>query len=248
LRHFEPEVFGAVASRWRGWAINAQAEPLTVIRAREIIFERVPSSFRLIEPVHVPDPLQIVSALGSHEIDDMAIGFDVTSRPFLGPTIPFSVPGKPIAVWFRAPFDQDGRAEMFRVARPGPKIDIELTGDDLLQREYFLGALLIDIRAQHQAYVRQLAEGTNPSAHFRGKSARLEPVVGEINPRGLFAEHLFITRDIGLRHVVFGRVVVVGPDSIPVESVIKFAVGGFRNCLRMSLRDEKRRQKKSTEY
>ena len=50
----------------RKWTIRAQRHPIAVCFSRVIIFESIPFRFRLVEPVDVPDPMQIVGAFGTH--------------------------------------------------------------------------------------------------------------------------------------------------------------------------------------
>src|SRR5207302_5983049 len=102
---------------------------------------------------------------------------------FAGAAVPFSVPGKPVPVRFRSPFDQNWRGERFRVACPGAKIDIKLAGYDLLQSKFSFGMSLVDIGAQHQPDVGDFAELADPIAGLDRKLLRFEPIVGKINPR-----------------------------------------------------------------
>ena len=53
----------------------------------------------------------------------------------------------------------------------------------------------------------------------------------KINPSGLFAERLLITCDILRPNIVLGRVVFVGPDTVPVKSVIEFSGRRWRDRL-----------------
>src|SRR5438876_3895276 len=154
LTHFELEAYRAFTSCRRGRAVGAERDPIAIIFARKIIFEPVPAFFRLIEPVDVPDPLQIIRAFRAHKVDYVPISSDVTRRALDCATIPFSVPAEPIPVWFSPPLDQNGRAEVLRVMRPGAKVDIEVAGNDFLQAELLFRVPLIDIGAKHQAYVR----------------------------------------------------------------------------------------------
>src|SRR5436190_19034336 len=52
-----------------------------------------------------------------------------------------------------------------------------------------------------------------------------------MNPSGLFADCLLITRDVLGRNIVLGRVVFVGPDTVPVKSVIEFSGRRWRDRL-----------------
>src|ERR1700730_15298579 len=90
--HFEFKTFRAVAGQQRGWSVSAEREPVAVIFAGKIILERVPFSFRLVPPVHLPDPGQIIRTLTSHEIDNVTVGRDVTLWSFDCTAVPFAVP------------------------------------------------------------------------------------------------------------------------------------------------------------
>src|SRR6266545_4919841 len=93
---------------------------------------------------------------------------DVTFRSFNCAAVPFSIPTEPVSVRFRPPLDQNRRRKNFCVARPRAKIDIELTGDNFLERKLFLAMTLIDIRSQHQAHIWNFPEIADPTAH-RGR-------------------------------------------------------------------------------
>src|SRR6266446_8212478 len=101
--HFELETFGSVRRQRRRWSVSAERDPVAITLAGEIIFERVPFSFWLIKPVHMPDPGQIVRAFRAHKIDDVPVSRDVTLRTFARAAIPFVVPTKPIPVRFGSP-------------------------------------------------------------------------------------------------------------------------------------------------
>src|SRR6266487_1775402 len=131
----EAQAFCSIARHRCNWPVGAERDPVAIAFAWEIIFETVPFSLRLIEPVHVPDPLQVVGPFRAHEIDNMAIRRDVASRAFSGTTVPFAVPTKPFPVWFHSPFDQNRRAKIFRIPGPDAKIEIELASDDFLKRK-----------------------------------------------------------------------------------------------------------------
>src|SRR5438552_7930607 len=105
LAHFELEAFRAVTSCRRGRSVGTERDPIAIIFARKIILEPVPAFLRLIEPVDVPDPLQIIRAFRAHKIDYVSISTDVTRRTLDCATIPFPVPAEPIPVWFSPPLD-----------------------------------------------------------------------------------------------------------------------------------------------
>src|SRR6266404_2218987 len=130
--NFEAKTFETFVRSRRKWAVSAECDPVAIIFAWKIIFESIPFRFRLVVPIDVPDPLQIVRAFRAHKIDNVPMGGDVTCWSILCATIPLAVPGKPIPVWFSPPLDQNGRAEILRLMRPGAKIDIEVTGNDFL--------------------------------------------------------------------------------------------------------------------
>src|SRR6266571_5566653 len=165
VAHFESKTFRSIASCRRCWSVSAERHPIAIIFSRKIILKPVPFSLRLIEPVHMPDPLQIIRALSAHEIDNVPVGRDVPRWSILCPTVPFPIPAKPVSIRFRPPLDQNRRAESFGVARPGAKIDIEISSDNLAQRKGFLRMPLIDIRTQHQPDIRNFLAISNPAAH-----------------------------------------------------------------------------------
>src|SRR6267378_6699159 len=80
---------------------------------------------------------------------------------------------------------------------------------------------LVDVGSQHQTDIRNLFETPDPATDRPWKFAGLKPVVGEINPGGLFADSFFIMPDIFRRDIVFGRIVLIGPNAAPIESVVE---------------------------
>ena len=94
----------------------------------------------------MPDPLQIIRAFGAHEIDNMPVSRDVPRWSFLCPTVPFPIPAEPVSIRLCAPLNQNGRPEILRLARPGAKIDIEISSDNFAERKRLLRMSLIDIR------------------------------------------------------------------------------------------------------
>src|SRR6266567_2732831 len=80
---------------------------------------------------------------------------------------------------------------------------------------------LIDVGSQHQTDIRNLFEIPDPAAHRAWKFAGLEPVVGEINPGGLFADCLLVMRSIGRRDIMLSRIVFIGSNAAPIESVVE---------------------------
>src|SRR6266568_4357482 len=129
----------------------------------------------------------------------MPIGRDVASWARASAAVPASVPAKPFPVRLGPPFNQNGRSEDF------------------------LRVLLIDIGTQHQTDIRSFPKVADPGAHRPGKFARLEPVIGEINPSRLFANRLFVTRDIFRRDIMLGWIVFIGANAVPIKAVIKFS-------------------------
>ena len=99
--------------------------------------------------------------------------------------------------------------------------------------------LLIDIGTQHQTDIRSFPKVADPGAHRPGKFARLEPVIGEINPSRLFANRLFVTRDIFRRDIMLGWIVFIGANAVPIKAVIKFSA--WRRSDTCSLRVQSRR-------
>src|SRR6266513_246102 len=80
--------------------------------ARKIIFEGVPLLLRLIQPVHVPDPLQVVRAFRPHQINDATVCGNIFRWSNLDATVPFAIPTKPFSVRLRSPLDQDRAPEI----------------------------------------------------------------------------------------------------------------------------------------
>src|SRR6266403_4853121 len=144
--NFKPERLEPLVGARCKRAISAERYPVAIILARKIIFEGIPFCFRVVVPIHMPDPGQIVRAFRTHEIDNVPVSGDVTLRSLARAAVPFSVPTEPIAIRFRPPFNQNRRSEPLGVTRPRAKIDIELTGNDFLERKCFLAVTLIDIR------------------------------------------------------------------------------------------------------
>ena len=116
---------GAIGGHGSGWSVGAESDPVAVVLSWKIILEAIPLFLWLIEPAHVPDPLQIIGVLGAHQIDNMPVGRDVARWSFACPSVPFAVPAKPVSVRLRPPFDQNGRREALSILRPGSKIDVE---------------------------------------------------------------------------------------------------------------------------
>src|ERR1700730_1134445 len=111
--NFEAKTFETFVRSRRKWAVSAECDPVAIIFAGKIIFERIPFRFRLVVPIDVPDPLQILRAFRPHKIDYVPISSDVTRGTLDCATIPFPVPAEPIPVWFSPPLDQNGGAELF---------------------------------------------------------------------------------------------------------------------------------------
>src|SRR6266699_2969609 len=105
ILHLKRETLYSIAGSWGGWSIGAERDPIAILISGKIILELVPLFLRFLEPVHVPDPLQIICALGAHQIDNMPVSRDVARRTFLCATVPFTVPAKPVSVWFGPPLN-----------------------------------------------------------------------------------------------------------------------------------------------
>src|ERR1700676_3496032 len=118
--NFEAKTFETFVRSRRKWAVSAECDPVAIIFAGKIIFERIPFRFRLVVPIDVPDPLQILRAFRAHKIDNVSVGSDVTCWSVPCATIPLAVPGKPISVRFGSPLDQNGGAELFGFGCPRP--------------------------------------------------------------------------------------------------------------------------------
>src|ERR1700731_3119678 len=116
--NFEAKTFETFVRSRRKWAVSAECDPVAIIFAWKIILESIPFRFRLVVPIDVPDPLQIVRAFRAHEIDNVLVNRDVTLWSFLCAAIPFSVPTKPIAVRLGPPLHQNRRSKCFCVPRP----------------------------------------------------------------------------------------------------------------------------------
>src|SRR5260370_19177711 len=101
----KPERLEPLVGARRKRAISAERYPVAIILARKIIFERIPFCFRVVVPIHMPDPGQIVRAFRTHQIDNVPVSRDVTLRSFDCAAIPFSVPTKPGPVRFGPPLD-----------------------------------------------------------------------------------------------------------------------------------------------
>src|SRR5439155_20467773 len=82
---------------------------------------------------------------------------------------------------------------------------------------------------KHQSYVRNFLETTDPVAHRSWKFPGLKPVVREIDPRGLFANGLLVSRNIVRRNVVLSWIVLVSSNAAPIKALITFSRGRSRN-------------------
>src|SRR6266404_2271712 len=110
----EAQAFCSVPRHRCNWPVGAQCDPIAIVFPGEIIFERVPFPLWLIEPVYVPDPLQIVRAFRAYQIDNVPICRDVAPWARAGAAIPFAVPAKPFPIRFGPPLYQNGRSEALR--------------------------------------------------------------------------------------------------------------------------------------
>src|SRR4029077_13006782 len=113
-----------------------------------------------------------------------------------------------------------------------------------MERKRFLRVPLINIGAKHQPDIWNFLEITNPVAHCGCEFPRFKPVVREIDPRCLFANSAFVSRDIFWRHIVLRRIVLIGSNAAPIQAVIKLACrrDGDANVLRMQSRRASRQQ------
>src|SRR4030095_2873936 len=105
--HFKRQILGTIRRHGRGWSVGTKSDPVALVFAWKIILETVPVRLRLIEPVDVPDPLQIIGALGAHQINDMPVRCDVACRTFSGAAVPLAVPAEPVSVRLGAPLYQN---------------------------------------------------------------------------------------------------------------------------------------------
>src|SRR5437773_1025008 len=165
LAHFKRQTLRAIGGQGCGWSIRAKSNPVAIALTWKVILETVPIFLRLIEPVDVPNPLQVIGTLSAHQIDDMPVGYDVTCGTFSGAAVPLAIPAKPVSVRLGPPFDQNRRAEIFGVACPCSKILIEFASSDFLERKLPFTMPLIDIRTKHQPNVRNFSEIADPAAH-----------------------------------------------------------------------------------
>src|SRR5438067_10338394 len=75
----------------------------------------------------------------------------------------------------------------------------------------------------------------DPVTHRSWKFPGLKPVVRKIDPRGLFANGLLVSRDIVRRNVVLSWVVLVSSNAAPIKAVIKFSRRRSRNANLLSI-------------
>src|SRR4030095_14989201 len=122
LAHFKRQTFRAIRCHGCGWSVDTESDPVAIVFTRKITFETVPVGLRLIEPVDVPDPLQIIGALGAHQINDTPVRCDVACRTFSGAAVPLAVPAEPVSVRLSPPFYQNRFAKFFGITRPCAKI------------------------------------------------------------------------------------------------------------------------------
>src|SRR5206468_6730988 len=107
LAHFKGQTLRPIARRWRGRSIGTESNPVAIVSAWKIILETIPIFLRLIEPVDVPNPLQIIRPLGTHQVDNMPVCCDVPCWAFSGAAVPLAVPAEPLSVGLRPPLDQN---------------------------------------------------------------------------------------------------------------------------------------------
>src|SRR5438477_8842248 len=161
LTQLESETFWPVPGARGRWTVNTKRDPIAIILAGKIGFERIPFLLRLIEPVHVPDPLQVVGTFVAYQVNDVAVSGNILRRPSPGSAIPGAVPTEPLPVWFRPPFHQQRCSEISRATCPTTEIGIKFARDNFIQRKNFLGVILINIRTQHHAQKTNFPELTN---------------------------------------------------------------------------------------
>src|SRR6266496_5854117 len=82
LAHFKRQTLRAICSHRRRWSVGAERDPVAIVSTWKIILETIPIFLRLIEPVDVPNPLQIIRTLGAHQIDNMSVSRDVACWTF----------------------------------------------------------------------------------------------------------------------------------------------------------------------
>ena len=110
-----------------------------------------------------------------------------------------------------------------RLFGPMPQVVVETTSTDARQAEQFLGMALVQIRAQHQTNVGNLAQRADPLAGCLGKSARFAPVVGKVYPARLQTDRLFESHNISRSDVMLIGVVRLGRNRTIEKSLVKFA-------------------------
>src|SRR4030095_8789042 len=88
---------------------------------------------------------------------------------------------------------------------------------------------LINIRTKHQPDVRNFFEITDPGAHCSRKFPRLKPVAREVNPGGLFADRLLVSRDGIRRNLVVLWIVLVSSPTTQIKAGIEFPRRRRRN-------------------
>src|SRR5690242_8441029 len=106
LTQLKSETFRAVPGAWCRRTVNTKRDPIAIILAGKVIFEGVPFLLRLIEPIHVPDPLHVLGTFVPYQVNDVAIGGNVLRRPNPGSAVPIAIPTEPLPVWFRPPLHQ----------------------------------------------------------------------------------------------------------------------------------------------
>src|SRR5947209_968884 len=93
----------------------------------------------------------------------MSVGGDVGGRSFFRAAVPFSVPRKPLAIWFGPPFHQDRRSKLLCRSSPRFQLLVELAGGNIRQGKHFLPPILLCVRAQHETDERNFSKSANPA-------------------------------------------------------------------------------------
>src|SRR5438270_11502916 len=106
LTQLESETFCPVPGARGRWTVNTKRDPIAIILAGKIGFERIPFLLRLIEPVHVPDPLHVVGTFVAYQVNDVAVSGNILRRPSPGSAIAGAVSTETLPVCSRPRFHQ----------------------------------------------------------------------------------------------------------------------------------------------
>src|SRR2546423_4436530 len=107
LMQLESETFRPVPGAWCRWTVNTKRDPIAIILAGKILFECVPFLLRLIEPVHVPDPLHVVRTFVADQVNDVAVRVDILCRSQPGFPVPGAVRTDTPPLLFRPPIHHE---------------------------------------------------------------------------------------------------------------------------------------------